>query len=156
MISTLRVLNLSNNNLSSTIPDTFGYLTYLEELRINKNGITGTIPTAVMENLDQLWILHLAFNSLTGPIPNEISGLTSVETILLSSNQLTGVVPTQLANMLILRTFKSFNNGLVGPVPEEICESRSVLENNSWLSFQVGLPCSCCSGDGTTRRRLRL
>ena len=44
-LTNLKVLNLSDNELSGTIPPELGKLTNLEELYLWDNGLSGTIPS---------------------------------------------------------------------------------------------------------------
>ncbi|KAI5568220.1 hypothetical protein BDE02_12G000900 [Populus trichocarpa] len=69
--STIRVLDLSNNNFTGEIPKMIGKLKALQQL-------------------------NLSHNSLTGQIQSSLGNLTNLESLDLSSNLLTGRIPTQL------------------------------------------------------------
>jgi hypothetical protein len=86
------VLNLSNNNLTGTIPSEIGHLKVLN-------------------------VLDLSSNSFSGQIPPEISNLTSLQVLELSNNQLTGEIPQALSGLHFLSIFNVSNNDLEGPVP---------------------------------------
>src|SRR6476620_326745 len=58
-------IDLSNNNLTGTLPAEITTLTYLQQLNLFKNAISGNIPTTI-GNLKQLKTLNLSFNKLSG------------------------------------------------------------------------------------------
>jgi Leucine rich repeat len=64
----LRALLLSNNKLSGLIPEEFGNLKRLTDLRLNRNQLSGQIP-ASLGNAAALQVLRLDNNRLVGPIP---------------------------------------------------------------------------------------
>ncbi|MBH08995.1 MAG: hypothetical protein CMG74_01355 [Candidatus Marinimicrobia bacterium] len=64
-------LDLSDNDLSGSIPPEIGNLTNLTELYLNTNDLSGSIPPEI-GNLTNLTYLNLCRNNLTGVIPDEI------------------------------------------------------------------------------------
>ena len=58
-------LDLSNNNLSGTIPTEIGQLVHLQKLNLFKNQIEGQIPN-VFGSMKDLKELNLAFYNLSG------------------------------------------------------------------------------------------
>lgn len=102
-------LNLSNNNLSGTIPSTIGNLTNLTQLQLFNNQLSGSIPTQ-MGNLTNLTSLGLENNSLSGTLPTSISNLTILSSLTLSGNQLTDSVPVVYKNLASLQQFDIRNN----------------------------------------------
>jgi Leucine-rich repeat (LRR) protein len=71
-LSTLVVLNLSNNNFEDS------------------GGFTGTIPAA-FANLDDLRILNIEGNSISGTVPAAIANMESLEEFYFFDNQITSV-----------------------------------------------------------------
>ncbi|EEC68240.1 hypothetical protein OsI_36254 [Oryza sativa Indica Group] len=69
--------NLHGNNLIGTIPQSFGNLTNLVRLELQKNSLSGTIP-ASLGNIKTLKFLRLNRNSLTGTLPLEVLSLVLV------------------------------------------------------------------------------
>ena len=61
-------MNLSENNLTGTIPPELGDLANLTLLTLEENGLSGTIPPE-LGNLANLETLNLAENGLTGDLP---------------------------------------------------------------------------------------
>ncbi|XP_004515442.1 uncharacterized protein [Cicer arietinum] len=84
-MSSLRILNLANNNL------------------------TGTIPQC-LANLSSLLILDLQMNNFLGTLPNNFSKDCSLETLNLNDNQLEGHLPISLSNCKNLEVLNLGNN----------------------------------------------
>ncbi|PRP75649.1 Receptor protein kinase-like protein [Planoprotostelium fungivorum] len=80
-------LDLSNNQLTGSIPSSLGGLYDLTNLYLDNNRLTGSIPSS-FSNLDSLDVLRLQGNQLSGSIPD----LTKIfgDHFDLSSNQLNG------------------------------------------------------------------
>ena len=82
-------LDLSENQLSGTIPAEIGNLTSLTDLLLGRNQLSGTIPVEI-GNLTSLDDLELHVNQLSGTIPAEIGNLPSLTTLSIGVNQLSG------------------------------------------------------------------
>ncbi|PHT83024.1 hypothetical protein T459_11467 [Capsicum annuum] len=76
-ISGLRVIYLSFNNLSGSLPPNLGsLLPNIEEFYLSDiNNLVGTIPHSI-SNCSELTILDLSYNKLTGLIPSSLGYLT--------------------------------------------------------------------------------
>ena len=114
-------LDLSDNQLTGSIPPEIGYLTNLTYLEISENyDLTGSIPPEI-GNLTNLTYLNLGGNLLTGEIPPEIGNLTNLIDLDLRWNQLTGSIPSEIGNLTNLTNLSLSNNQLTGEIPESIC-----------------------------------
>ncbi|KAJ6976467.1 hypothetical protein NC653_028563 [Populus alba x Populus x berolinensis] len=91
--STIRVLDLSNNNFTGGISKVIGKLKALQQLNLSHNSLTGHIQSS-FENLTNLESLDLSSNLLTGGIPTQLGGLTFLAILNLSHNQLEGPIPS--------------------------------------------------------------
>ncbi|PNT09136.1 hypothetical protein POPTR_012G027400v4 [Populus trichocarpa] len=91
--STIRVLDLSNNNFTGEISKVIGKLKALQQLNLSHNSLTGHIQSS-LENLTNLESLDLSSNLLTGRIPTQLGGLTFLAILNLSHNQLEGRIPS--------------------------------------------------------------
>jgi Leucine-rich repeat (LRR) protein len=109
----LKLLSLSNNQLTGTIPD-FNALPDLQTLKLSSNQLTGAIPD--FSALPKLQWLVLSFNQLTGAIP-DFSALPNLEWLRLSSNQLTSAIP-DFSALPNLQTIELSNNQLTGAIPD--------------------------------------
>ena len=111
-------LDLSDNQLTGTIPSELSNLASLEWLSLSFNQLTGTIPVE-LEKLASLRILVLHDNQLTGSVPVELGNLASLEVLILSDNRLTGTIPVELENLAAtLRRLDLDDNQLEGTIPQ--------------------------------------
>ncbi|EHA8591420.1 receptor-like protein EIX1 [Cocos nucifera] len=96
------IMDLSDNNLSGTIPEELTSLFGLISLNLSENHLTGEI-TEKINALQSLESLDLSRNNLSGEIPSSIIALTFLSYLNLSYNNLSGKVPTG-------NQFQTFNN----------------------------------------------
>ncbi|KAL6861853.1 hypothetical protein ACP4OV_017553 [Aristida adscensionis] len=110
-------LNLANNNLEGQIPDNLSSCVNLNSFNAYGNKLNGTIPRS-LRKLESMTYLNLSSNYLSGPIPVELSRINNLDTLDLSCNMING-------NMFSSNLSK---NGLVGFIPAEFGNLRSVME----------------------------
>ncbi|AEE85494.1 receptor-like protein kinase 5 precursor (RLK5) [Arabidopsis thaliana] len=140
----LKFLEISGNNLSDTIPSSFGEFRKLESLNLAGNFLSGTIPASLgnvttlkelklaynlfspsqipsqLGNLTELQVLWLAGCNLVGPIPPSLSRLTSLVNLDLTFNQLTGSIPSWITQLKTVEQIELFNNSFSGELPESM------------------------------------
>ena len=102
----VKIIDLSNNNLSGEI---------LEEVT----------------RLKGLQLLNLSFNILTRRIPERIGDL-GVESIDFSSNQLSGQIPQSMSSLTFLSHLNLSNNNLIGKIPSST-QLQSLSASSSFL-----------------------
>ena len=112
-------LELSERQLTGTIPPQLGSLIHLERLVLSHNKLTGIIPPE-LGALSRLQHLDLGFNQLTGRIPHQLGSLASLQELWLHINQLTGPIPPKLGALSQLRELSIGFNQLSGPIPPEL------------------------------------
>lgn len=128
-------IELTNNDLSGTIPNSITSQIILQHLYLDQNNFTGTIP-ANLFNLERLGYVYLSYNSLSGNIPAPPSSPTytvnwftpynpiSVNRLIdirLTYNQLTGAIPTTLfSSNSALRKVDLGYNSLTGTIPTSL------------------------------------
>lgn len=158
----LAIFYASNANIEGSIPDWFGSMPSLNELRLSYNNLNGSLPSslpgtsiqklwmnnqqsglsgtidvlAAMPDLTQVW---LQANAFTGPIP-DLSNCTQLFDLQLRDNQFTGIVPSSLTSLPQLVNITLKNNKLQGPVPEFSSGVNAELDNNKFCRTSVG-PC---------------
>ena len=140
-------LDLSDRNLTGTIPAALGNLTALMTLNLYSNTLTGTIPTE-LGNLTALTTLNLYSNTLTGTIPASLANLsTTLRSLRLHRNQLRGQITTTL-NVLTNTVFTiSGNNDISGCIPPSLWSTITVEDKMRIPSGWRG----CCAGSQAVR-----
>ncbi|KAK6130859.1 hypothetical protein DH2020_035377 [Rehmannia glutinosa] len=109
----LRVLSLQNNSLTGPIPDLSG-LVNLKVLFLSRNYFSGSIPPSI-STLHRLKTLDLSYNMLAGSIPPSLNGLDRLYYLRLDFNRFNGSVPP--FNLSSLQIFNVSHNDLAGAVP---------------------------------------
>lgn len=107
------------------IPQNLDNMTYLKNLDLHRNQITGTIPLTVW-NLSNLHSLDLSENSLSGSIPPTIENLKNLSHFNVSYNNLSGAIPTIPSIQQFGFSAFFHNPGLCGfPLQNSCSESTS-------------------------------
>lgn len=121
-------LDLSDNGLKGTLPDSIGELKGLQFLVLSNNNeplggrnsakaLHGSIPESI-GNLTELQVLDLGGSDwLTGTIPKVIGNLQKLKTLRLYHNRLHGHIPPELGSLAHLNNLYLYNNLLRGRVP---------------------------------------
>ena len=125
----------TSRQLTGTIPAALNNLTGLQELWLNSNRLTGSIPN--LSSLTALEVLHLSGNELSGEIP-DLSGLTNLRSLQLSRNELSGEIP-DLSGLTNLRSLQLSRNELSGEIPDlsGLTNLRSLILNQNQLSGPI-------------------
>ncbi|TVU08636.1 hypothetical protein EJB05_42047, partial [Eragrostis curvula] len=85
-------------------------------LNLSDNQITGTIPGAVGQ-LKTVQVFDVSYNNISGSIPPELGGLVNLQILDLRRNLLTGPIPQELKQLNFLAVFNVAYNDLEGPIP---------------------------------------
>ncbi|XP_044953469.1 LRR receptor-like serine/threonine-protein kinase EFR isoform X2 [Hordeum vulgare subsp. vulgare] len=121
----LRTLDLSRNGFTGELPP-LNRLHRLEYIDLGNNLLQGTIPDT-LTNCSTLRILDLSANLLMGEIPLGIGRLSKLRKVWLSSNNLTGTIPPSLRNSSRLEDIVLTDNKLTGTIPDEMGEFTSLV-----------------------------
>ncbi|XP_042479867.1 receptor-like protein 9DC3 [Macadamia integrifolia] len=135
--SNLRVLKLESNKLIGNIPLSICNARYLNILDLSKNFLSGTIPTC-LGNIN-LGVLNLESNKLHGPIPPAFKDGCTLHTLKLNNNTLQGKVPRSLSNCKDLEVLDIGYNQLNDIFPYWL-ENLSVLQVLVMRSNKFGGP----------------
>ncbi|GMI90201.1 hypothetical protein like AT3G47570 [Hibiscus trionum] len=129
----VRGLDLSNMNLTGTIPPQLGNLSFLASLNLSYNNLHGPLPRELGQ-LNRLKLIDLSNNFFTGGIPASIDGCEKLQTLYLHTNRFDGSIPRSIGNLTRLTTL------YLGEIPSEIGNLKSLeilyVSNNS-LSGEI-------------------
>ncbi|KAL2477579.1 Leucine-rich repeat receptor-like serine/threonine-protein kinase BAM1 [Forsythia ovata] len=122
----LNFLELQNNILSGTLSErgnSSSKPTKLGQMNLSNNQLSGSLPFS-LSNLSSLQILLLSGNNFSGPIPPSIGELHQALKLDLSRNSLAGKIPPEIGNCVHLTYLDLSQNSLSGSIPPEICNNR--------------------------------
>ena len=85
----LQILDLSENNLSGSLPSCFG-LSSLKQIHLSKNMLQGPLKDDTFYNSSSLVTLDLSYNRLSGNLPSSIENLNQLRYLILGNNNLEG------------------------------------------------------------------
>ncbi|KAG6601708.1 Receptor-like protein 13, partial [Cucurbita argyrosperma subsp. sororia] len=124
-------LDLSNNELSGTIPPQIGYLHKIHALNFSHNKLKGRIPETLCE-LKQMESLDLSYNLLSGGIPSNLSQLDFLSFFNVSYNNLSGVIPMSPHFRTFVEGSYLGNPNLCGVVAGKGCSSHKWKPRNQY------------------------
>jgi len=128
---TLREWWVYDNQLSGSLSDNLGFLTSLEDLRVNNNKLTGSIPQSI-HDLQRMFRFDVHLNSLTGTVPDAIGDLPVLRDVRLQFNNFKGVVPTSLC---FLESMEVLEADCLADLPN----------NNLMTEVEPQTDCFCCT-----------
>ncbi|XP_074283768.1 receptor-like protein EIX2 [Silene latifolia] len=117
IMPSLTNLDLSNNQINGSIPNSLCQSTSLSLLNIQNNNLTGVLPNCSGLGQSNLGTLSLSGNQIKGPIPDSFCQLTWLDTLDIQNNKLAGVIPNCLANLSRLTFVGLSNNNFKGHIP---------------------------------------
>ncbi|OWM78398.1 hypothetical protein CDL15_Pgr016122 [Punica granatum] len=158
--TSLAVLDLSVNPLSSEIPAWTANITSLEYLDMSSSGLFGRIPLGFRElpNLRSLilsgnnnlsascsqllrgsWgkieVLDLSSNGIHGRIPSSIGNMTSLIDFSVFANNVEGGIPSTIGSLCSLVSFDLSGNNLTGILPGSLLGTEDCISNSSLPSL---------------------
>jgi WD40 repeat protein/Leucine-rich repeat (LRR) protein len=126
-LNSLEDIDLSENQLSGSIPESLGKLSRLQKLSLSHNQLSGS-PKSLGE-LSNLQELNLSENQLSGSIPESLGELSNLQELNLSENQLSGSIPESLGELSNLQELNLSENQLSGSISESLGKSLGKLIN---------------------------
>ncbi|RYH25605.1 hypothetical protein EON65_15370 [archaeon] len=162
----LQTFNVSYNQLSGQIPDTFYNFNELYLLYLSNNRFDGTVPPSIYQlpalqylnlydnllqdtvssnigNLTQLLYFNIAGNMFHGTIPQALFALPNITQIFYAGNNFHGPLPTNMGtNLELLRGCVS---GVTGTIPESICSNKKLYFLDILDNFLTGTLPPCLS-----------
>ena len=123
----LYYLLLSNNSLSGVIPTDLCNMLSMEVIDLSSNNLSGELPNCWHKN-SNLYIIDFSSNKLWGEIPSTMGSLDSLITLYLGKNNLSGTLPTSLQSCKGLVLLDLGDNNLSGNIPKWIGDSLQTLQ----------------------------
>lgn len=108
----VKVLDLSSNMLTDSIPDDISLMASLESFNLAHNKVSGFLTESI-GSLANLEFLDILDNNLEGAVPSTIGSLLSIESINLSQNGFTSL-PSSVGSLVTLKNFQAHENDLSG------------------------------------------
>ncbi|KAF4357549.1 receptor-like protein EIX2 [Cannabis sativa] len=149
IFESLRLIDLSSNQLSGEIPETLTHLVQLNQLNLSWNNLDGGIPKEIGK-LSNLQSLDLSNNNLSGQIPSSLATISFLSFLKLSNNNLFGKIPTGTQLQSFEASSYTGNLGLCGPpLTNSSCSNGTnngsinvVEDGDKWLDmkqFHMGI-----------------
>lgn len=129
----VNAIQLNNNNLIGTLPDSIFEILELEKLELSGNLLTGSIPGSINQ-LRNLKLLDLSNNLLNGSVPPDLGDLCELKSVFLNNNKFTGSLPMDLVRLYNLDSFNvnfNFFDSTIPPVFSVLCSINYILFNDS-------------------------
>ncbi|KAF8016599.1 hypothetical protein BT93_H1963 [Corymbia citriodora subsp. variegata] len=116
----LAILQLDGNALTGPIPEEIGNCSSLYLLSLSHNNLSSPIPKSV-SMLSHLKILKLEFNELSGEIPQELGKLEDLLAVNISHNRLVGRLPAGGIFPSLDQSAIQGNMGICSPILKGPC-----------------------------------
>ena len=144
--TSLRVITLNGNPLTTLPPKIFSGLTSLQGISLYENHQLTTLPSNLFSGLTSLQSIGLGNNQLTKLPPKVFSGLTSLKSISLSDNQLSTLPPEIFSGLTSLQSIWLGNNQLT-TLPSNLFSGLTSLNDIDLKENQLTtLPSNLFSG----------
>uniref|UniRef100_A0A5B7AE34 non-specific serine/threonine protein kinase n=1 Tax=Davidia involucrata TaxID=16924 RepID=A0A5B7AE34_DAVIN len=141
LCSSLIELDISSNNLSGSVPESFGTCFDLESLDISNNFFSGELPIDTLLELTNLKTMVFSFNNFVGDLSDSLlKKLTNLETVDVSSNNLSGSIPLELCSdpRNSLKVLYLQNNMFTGPIPESLSNCSELVSLDLSFNYLTG------------------
>ncbi|XP_021834425.1 probable leucine-rich repeat receptor-like serine/threonine-protein kinase At3g14840 isoform X2 [Prunus avium] len=121
---------MKGQDLPGTLPKEMARLTYLKEIILSRNYLSGPIPP----EWGSLPLVHISLvaNRLTGSIPKEIGNITTLKSLDISMNNFYGRLPRQLGNFPLIERMLLTSNNFTGELPDTFGDLTTLKD------FRVG------------------
>ncbi|KAG5546870.1 hypothetical protein RHGRI_018889 [Rhododendron griersonianum] len=124
----LKVFSLS---VFGVIPDELWSLTYLWNIDLRQNYLTGTLSPSI-GNLTRMQYLSVGINSLSGQVPKELGKLTDLRSLAFDMNNFSGSLPLELGNLTKLEQLYIASSGISGVIPSTFSSLQNL--QTMWAS----------------------
>uniref|UniRef100_A0A7N2LJM3 non-specific serine/threonine protein kinase n=1 Tax=Quercus lobata TaxID=97700 RepID=A0A7N2LJM3_QUELO len=113
-------------NVVGVIPDELWTLTFLFNLNLGQNYLTGNLFASIGK-LYRMQYLSFNINALSGTLPKELGNLTYLISLSFSTNNFTGSLPSELGNLVKLEQLYFDSFGDSGAIPSTFANLKSLV-----------------------------
>ncbi|XP_049405482.1 probably inactive leucine-rich repeat receptor-like protein kinase At5g06940 isoform X2 [Solanum stenotomum] len=137
-LKSLIILDLSNNNITATLPKVGFSLPNLVSFDVSRNKLSGPFPNCICE-AKGLVHLGLHTNFFNGSIPNDsINKCMNLERFQVHDNLFSGDFPSWLWSLPRIKLITAENNNFSGEIPDSISGAAQLeqvqIDNNRFAS----------------------
>nr|GEU38465.1 putative leucine-rich repeat protein, plant-type [Tanacetum cinerariifolium] len=123
-------IDVSNNQIVEEIPKSLSNLCNITTLDLQSNNFSGDVSELLERFCEcespKLELLAMRGNYLIGRLPRKLGRLKNLSSIDLAYNQLIGIIPDSIGSLSLLKIFQMNINGLEGSIPETIGDLSSL------------------------------
>ncbi|KAJ8615954.1 hypothetical protein MRB53_035326 [Persea americana] len=144
-----KVLNiqLSNMGLGGQFPSSLKSCTSLTGLNLSNNDLSGSLPPNIDEIIPYVVTLDLSSNKFSGNLPAGLGNITYVNVLNLQHNQFSGDIPCQFRNRTRLTAFDASDNPLSGEL------LNFATNPSSFATFVKQRQCQIASANDSRTRK---
>ncbi|KAF7140567.1 hypothetical protein RHSIM_Rhsim06G0240800 [Rhododendron simsii] len=124
-------LKVFSFSVFGVIPDELWTLTYLWNIDLRQNYLTGTLSPSI-GNLTRMQYLSVGINSLSGQVPKELGKLTDLRSLAFDMNNFSGSLPLELGNLTKLEQLYIASSGISGVIPSTFSSLQNL--QTMWAS----------------------
>ncbi|XP_023882769.1 probable LRR receptor-like serine/threonine-protein kinase At1g56140 isoform X2 [Quercus suber] len=114
-------------NVVGVIPDELWTLTFLFNLNLGQNYLTGNLSASIGK-LYRMQYLSFGINALSGTLPKELGNLTELKVLSFSTNNFTGSLPSDLGKLVKLEELYFDSSGVSGAIPLTFANLKSLVK----------------------------
>ncbi|KAL0009152.1 hypothetical protein SO802_010654 [Lithocarpus litseifolius] len=118
-------------NVVGVIPDELWTLTFLFNLKLGQNYLTGNLSASIGK-LYRMQYLDFGINALSGTLAKELGNLTELIVLSFSTNNFTGSLPSDLGKLVKLEQLYFDSSGVSGAIPSTFANLKSLA--TMWAS----------------------
>ncbi|KAM7481659.1 hypothetical protein LguiB_006242 [Lonicera macranthoides] len=137
----LEILDLANNNFSGKIPSSFGFLNWLNLLCLRNNNFIGEIPLS-LKDCTFLEVIDMSENKLSGQVPVWIgTHLKRLAVLSFRRNEFRGSIPPSICSLNDAHVLDLSRNKISGNIPRCFNKLYSLIQaESSSATMYFGTP----------------
>ncbi|GER37943.1 verticillium wilt disease resistance protein [Striga asiatica] len=125
-MSWLSVIQLDNNNLSTSVPEFLASFSNLTVLTLSGCSLTGSLPEVIFQ-VPTLQVLDLSNNNMLGGTIRQLGQGSLLRTLVLTNTNLSGSLPDSVANLKMLSKIDVANCKFTGNIPPEMANLTELV-----------------------------